>query len=184
MRRNAWWSVVFGFAMEFQINVILNGNVASFAAVIALYTLIGCITYRTFPFVAVRFSDAGHGFWAALVIHGLAGLLLVEWAIMGHAPGSVPDVALAVIFQAGMFAWWSTIAAMPRLLAHPLSMPWRRAIYWLYGSYALLSTALAALWGMAPVILMEPPAYCAFFWFYWRFARALRSAQLLRLHCM
>jgi hypothetical protein len=41
----------------------------------------------------------------------------------------------------------------------------------------LTSTVLALRWGIAPVILMMPPVYVAFFWFYWRQARALRLAQ-------
>lgn len=179
MRSSAWWSVVFGLAMEFQINVILKGSLASFVAVIALYALLGCVTYRTFPFVARRFAASGLGFWVALSVHGFVGLLVIEWGFMGHAPGGIPDLTLTVISQAGMFAWWSTIAAMPQLLAHPLSLPWRRSIFWLYGGYALLSTAMAAAWGLAPVILMEPPTYCAFFWFYWRFAHALRGENRL-----
>jgi hypothetical protein len=177
MTRSAWWSVVFAFAMEFQVNVLLQGSWARFAAACALYALIGCLTHHTFPWIAGRFADPGTGFWIALAAHGLAGLLVIEWGFMGHVPGSIPDATLALIAQAGMFAWWSGIAALPRMLAHPLSAPWRRSIAWLYGSYALLSTALAARWGLAPVILMMPPTYCAFFWYYWRFGRALRAAS-------
>jgi hypothetical protein len=176
MKRAVWWTLVFALPMEFQINVILQGSLAQFAGAAALYALIGCVMHRTFPWIARRFADPAFGFWAALTAHGLVGLLVIEWGFMGHAPGSIPDAALSVIAQAGMFAWWSTIAAMPRLLEHPLSAPWRRSIAWLYGSYALLSTAMAVVWGLAPVILMMPPAYCAFFWFYWRFGRALRTA--------
>ena len=177
MRRSAWWSVVFSVPTEFQINVILQGSWAQFAGAVALYALIGCITHRTFPSIARRFADPGPGFRVALCIHGLAGLVIIEWGLMGHAPGNIPDPTLDVIAQAGMFAWWGTIAAMPRLLEHPRSRPWRRSIGWFYGCYAVLSTALAAVWGLAPVILMMPPVYCAFFWFYSRFARALSATE-------
>lgn len=177
MKRSAWWSVVFALPMEFQINVILQASWGQFAGAIGLYALLGCMTHRTFPWIARRFSDPGLGFWAALGAHGLAGLLVVEWGLMGHAPGNIPDRTLDAIAQAGMLAWWSTIAAMPRLLEHPQSRPWRRPIAWLFGVYALASTALAARFGLAPVILMMPPVYCAFFGFYWRFARMLSASH-------
>jgi hypothetical protein len=177
MKRIVGWTLVFSLPMEFQINVILQGSWAQFAGAAALYALIGCVTHRTFPWIARRLADPVAGFWAALAAHGLVGLVVVEWGFMGHAPGNIPDRTVEAIGQAGMFAWWSTIAAMPQLLSSPLSAPWRWQIAWLYASYALLSTAMAVLWGLAPVILMMPPAYCAFFWFYWRLGRALGAPR-------
>ena len=173
---SATWSVVFAAAMELQINVILQGSWPRFAAAMALYAVIGLGTAYSFPALAQRFKDPGRGYWAALTAHGLFGLLVVEWGFMGHAPGSIPDLTLTVIAQAGMFAWWASIAAMPRLLQDPLSKGLRRGVFVLYGSYALVSTALALRWGLAPVILMMPPVYLLFFWFHARFARALRQA--------
>ncbi len=177
MKRTVLWTLVFAFAMEFQINVLLQGSWGRFAAALVLYALLGCLIHWTFPRIARRFADPARGFWVAMAVHGFAGLAIIEWGFMGHAPGNIPELPLEVIGQAGMFAWWSTIAAMPRLLEHPLSAPWRRQILWSYGAYALLSTALALRWGIAPVILMMPAVYCAFFWFYWRFGRALRAAR-------
>jgi len=175
VRRIAWWSVVFAVPMEFQVNVILQGSWGQFAGAVLLYAVIGCATSRTFPWIAARFAGARRGFWIALCTHAAVGLVAIEWGIMGHAPGNIPDPTLDTIAQAGMFAWWGTIAAMPRLLEDPRSAPWRRQVAWLYGTYAVLSTAFAALWGLAPVILMMPPVYCAFFWFYARFGRALAA---------
>ena len=170
------WSVVFAAVMELQINVILQGSWPRFFAAMVLYGVIGLCTAYSFPAMARRFNDPGRGYWAALTVHGLFGLLVVEWGFMGHAPGSIPDLTLAVIAQAGMFAWWASIAAMPRLLQDPLSAGLRRGVFILYASYALGSTGLALRWGLAPVILMMPPVYLLFFWFHARFARALRQA--------
>src|SRR5262249_31144881 len=150
----------FSVPMEFQINVMLQGSLGQFAGAVALYALIGCSTHRTFPGIARRFANAGTGFWAALLAHALLGLVVVEWGFMEHAPGNIPDRTLDAIAQAGMFAWWGAIAAMPRLLEHPLGLRWRGKILWLYGAYAVLSTVMAAVWGLAPVILMMPPTYC------------------------
>jgi hypothetical protein len=75
-----------------------------------------------------------------------------------------------------MFAWWSTIAVMPYVIRHPLMIPLRKKIFWYYGVYATISTVLAVPFGMAPVILLEPPVYLGFFYFYIKFASLLRNS--------
>lgn len=173
--RSAGWSMFFAAAMEWQINVVLQGSWPRFFAAMGLYALIGLATAWSFPALARRFADPCRGYWAALGLHGLVGLLVIEWGFMGHAPGSIPDPTLAVIAQAGMFAWWASIAALPRLLAHPLSRGGLRAgVLGLYLAYAVSSSWLALRMGLAPVILMMPPVYLLFLAFHARFARALR----------
>src|SRR6185312_14189902 len=108
VRRIAWWSVVFAVPMEFQVNVILQGSWGQFAGAVLLYAVIGCATSRTFPWIAARFAGARRGFWIALCTHAAVGLVAIEWGIMGHAPGNIPDPTLDTIAQAGMFAWWGT----------------------------------------------------------------------------
>lgn len=176
--RSAGWSVFFAAAMEWQINVVLQGSWPRFFAAMGLYAVIGLGTTWTFPVVARRFADPCRGYWAALAAHGLAGLLVIEWGFMGHAPGSIPDPTLAVIAQAGMFAWWASIAGLPRLMAHPLSRGRLRVgVLGLYAAYAVSSTGLALRLGLAPVILMMPPVYLLFLAFHARFALALRRQR-------
>jgi hypothetical protein len=139
--------------------------------------VLGCVTWRSMPWIARRFDDPGTGFWVALTLHGAAGLVIIEWGFMEHRPGNIPDHLLDAIAQVGMFAWWCTIAAMPQVIVSEQAEASRRTILGIYGVYALTSTVLALRWGIAPVILMMPPVYVAFFWFYWRQARALRLAQ-------
>lgn len=175
MTRSMAWTLLFAATMEWQIAVVLQGSWARFAGAMALYAVLGLASHHSFAWVAGRFAQAATGFWAATLLHGLLGLLGLEWLVMGHAPGSIPDPTLAVIAQAGMLAWWCAMAALPRLLEHPLGRVWRRPVLLLYGAYALLSSALALRFGLAPVILLMPPVYLAFFWFYARFARSLRG---------
>jgi hypothetical protein len=96
---------------------------------------------------------------------------------MGHRPGNIPDHLLDAIAQVGMFAWWCAIAAMPLVIVSAGASPSRRSILWFYGAYALTSTLLSFRMGLAPVILMMPPVYVGFCWFYWRHASALRRAR-------
>jgi hypothetical protein len=174
MLKKAFYSILFGLAMEFQINILLQGNPGGMIGVIILYALIGIISYHTVPLIVNKFSDKRRGFWYALTAHGLAGLLIIEWGFMHNTPWSVP-IWLAPIAQAGMFAWWSTIAVMPYVIRHPLMAPLRKKIFWYYGVYAAISTVLAIPFGMAPVILLEPPVYLGFFYFYKKFANKLTA---------
>lgn len=175
MIRSAGWTLLFAAAMEWQIAVVLQGSWARFAAAMAFYAVLGAITHHTFPALARRAGTPARGFWLATAVHGLAGLWVVEWAIMGHVPGSIPDPTLAVISQAGMLAWWCTMAAMPRMLDHPLGQKWRLPVLLLYGGYAAASSVAAVQLGLAPVILAQPPVFCLFFYFYLRFSRTLRE---------
>jgi hypothetical protein len=174
MLKNALYAILFGFAMEFQINILLHGSIGSMIGVIILYGLIGAATYHTVPYIMNRFNDAGKGFWYALTAHGLAGLLIIEWGFMGNTPWSVP-LWLTPIAQAGMFSWWATIAVMPYVIHHPVMIPYKKKIFWYYGIYAVISTGLAIPLGMAPIILLEPPVYLGFFYFYKKFAQSLRE---------
>lgn len=172
MLKNALYAILFGFAMEFQINVLLQGNPGNMIGIVILYGLIGAASCYTVPFIMRRFKNQGRGFWTALFLHGLAGLLIIEWGFMGNTPWSVP-LWLAPIAQAGMFAWWATIAVMPYVIQHPLAHGLKKKIFWYYGAYALISTVLAIPFGMAPVILLEPPVYLGFFYFYKKFTENL-----------
>lgn len=173
LRSNIFYSILFGLAMEFQINIILKHSIGGMIGVLVLYALIGILTYYTFPFVMKRFKSRRMGFWTALVIHALAGLMIIEWGFMANTPTSIIEPILAIMAQLGMFAWWATIATMPYLIQQPEAEGLKKKILLYYALYALISTVLAILYGMAPVILIEPFVYLSFFYFYRRFACSL-----------
>ncbi len=169
------YSLLFSVVMEFQINVLIKGTPANMIGVILLYFLLGLITFYTVPWIMRRFSSTKRGFWVALTTHGLLGLIVIEWSIMGNTLKSIPDLFLTIVAQLGMFAWWGTIAAMPYMLQHPAAAVFKKKILWFYAAYALISTSLAIPFGMAPVILFEPPVYLSFFYFYRKFGRSLAN---------
>ncbi len=173
IKTSVFYSLLFSVVMEFQINVLIKDAPANMIGVILLYSLLGLVTFYTVPAIIRRFSSPKRGFWAALIIHGLVGLVLIEWGIIGNTLTSIPDLFLTIVAQLGMFAWWGTIAAMPYMLQHPAASDLKKKILWCYGTYAVVSTLLAIQLGIAPVILLEPPVYLGFFYFYHRFARAL-----------
>lgn len=173
LSKNISYSILFGIVMEFQINIILQHSIPKMLGVIVLYTLLGIATYYTFPAIIRRFSSSKIGFWAALLTHALVGLFVIEWYFMGNTFSHISDITLSIISQLGMFAWWATIATMPYLLQHPLGQSLKIKILLYYGVYAVSSTTLAYIYGMAPIILMEPPFYLGFFYFYRKFASLL-----------
>ncbi len=172
IKKTIFYSLLFSVVMEFQINVLIKDAPANMIGVIFLYSVLGVVMYYTFPWIMRRFSSAQRGFWTSLTIHGLIGLVAIEWSIMGNTPWS-SDPFFSLIAQLGMFAWWGTIAAMPYMLQHPAAAIYKKKLLWYYGVYALISTALAIPFGIPPVVLLEPPVYLSFFYFYYRFARAL-----------
>lgn len=171
--KTIFYSLLFSFVMEFQINVLIKGEPANMIGVILLYALLGLITHYSFPRIMGWFTHQRQGFWVALNIHGLLGLVIIEWSIMGNTLMSIPDLFLTIVAQLGMFAWWATIAAMPYLLQHETALRYKKKILWLYGIYAIISTVLAIPLGMAPVILLEPPVYLSLFYFYRQFSQNL-----------
>ncbi len=173
LQKNIFYSILFCFAMEFQINIILGQSIGGMIGVLVLYALIGLLTYYTFPFILSKFQSRQTGYWAALIVHGLTGLVIIEWRFMNNTLTSIPDPTLTIIAQLGMFAWWATIAAMPYLLQQPEGQFLKKKIFIYYAAYAVISTVLAVPYGMAPVILIEPPVFLGFFYFYRKFAQRL-----------
>lgn len=173
MRKNILYTLLFGSVMEFQINILLKHNLGGMLGVLILYSAIGVMTYYTFPWLMRLRKTRSQGFWLALIVHGLAGLCIIEWGFMKNIPAHIPLIWLSIISQLGMFAWWSTIASMPYLLRQHEALPLRKSIIRVYIGYGIISTILALMFGMAPIILLEPPVYLFFFTYYRKFAKHL-----------
>jgi hypothetical protein len=177
-------SVFFGLVMEFEINIFIKQSIGAMIGVLILYSLLGVLTYYTFPFLKKMFGGKSRGFWVALFLHGLLGLLVIEWGFMGNSPqaldlanvtkGDKPmPLLLMIILQFGMFVWWSGIATLPQIFRTDEGKHFRKAILTIYTLYALISIPLTVTSGMAPVILIEPFVYASFFYFYTKYAHAL-----------
>ncbi len=166
------YTLLFGVVMEFEINVILQSNIGGMFGVFLLYTFIGVVTYYTFPYLIRIFGSKQKGFWLSLTIHALFCLFIIEWGFMNNTPWSVP-LWLAPIAQLGVFAWWACISAMPYVLTQPAGSSSKRSILFIYGIYALISLPLSIIFGIGPVIFLQPPVYLSFFYFYRKFAQKL-----------
>lgn len=172
--KNIFYTLLFALAMEFQINVLLQGNIFAMIGILVLYSGIAILTYFTFPFIIRRFSKQSHGFWVALSIHALAGLFVIEWGFMGNTYFKVAaqgQALMAIFFQCGMLAWWGGMAALPYILQDQNGIKLKRSILVYYSIYAIVSTILTIPFGMIPVILIEPPVFLGFIYFYKKFLR-------------
>lgn len=178
MKKNIFYTVLFGLVMEFEINILLKHSIGGMVGVLVLYSCIGILTYYTFPRVMNWSKVRSKGFWWALFTHGFAGLFIIEWGFMGNTFFHIPQLLLATIAQLGMFAWWATIAAMPYLLRQPESLPLRKSILFIYTLYAVVSLPLALMFGLGPIIFLEPPVYLFFFRYYKKFATMLDNSSI------
>ena len=175
IKKTVLYSILFGFFMEFQINILLQHSIPKMIGVFCLYLALGILTYYSFPKIINTFESKSKGFWISLASHGLLGLFIIEWGLMNNTPWSVPDPLFALIAQIGMFSWWATIAAMPYILQEELFLTYKKKIFYYYGFYGVMSTILTLVYGIAPVILLEPPFYLGFFYFYKKYSNLLSS---------
>ncbi len=108
---------VFATVEEFLTIVVLRRDVPSY-----LFTLLVLFpTYLSFVYFSSRIIDRliprePARNLAHLLIYGFLGLFL-EWSLMGLSPWSNPaaNPLLMLSFQAGMFAFWATVATAPRV---------------------------------------------------------------------
>jgi len=81
---------------------------------------------------------------ADIGIYALAGFagLAIEWFVIGNSPWANPDAN-----DLGMFAYWATVLAMPRLLLdrRPHLRPVRRAAAIAFGAYAAAALVIGLL---------------------------------------
>lgn len=141
---------IFATVEEFLTVVVLRRDVPSY-----VFTLIVLFpVYLTVVFVTSRLLDrlvrrAGGQALAHLLAFGWLGLML-EWFLMGLSPWSNPEAnpLLMLGFQAGMLAFWATVATAPRVFldGRPASRLARRRIVRFGLPY------LAMLYGIAFVV--------------------------------
>lgn len=126
----------FATVEEYLTVVVLRNDVGSY-----IFTLIVLFpVYLTIVYLLGRVIDRtvrreGVREFVHFQTFGSIGLLL-EWFLMGLAPWSDPKAnpVLMLIFQMGMFAFWTTVATAPRVFLDPRA-PSRvatRRILWFY----------------------------------------------------
>lgn len=93
-------------AAEFQANVLLRGNLATWFMALGMYAVVSLAARGVGRWVR---SEAAFYFGG-----GLLGLLVVEWWLMGFHPGSgKPGIDVA------MFTNWAAVFSVPRLFTSP-----------------------------------------------------------------
>ena len=133
---------IFATVEEFLTVVVLRHDVPSY-----LFTLLILFpTYLSFVYFSSRIIDRfirrepAQGL-AHLLIYGFLGLLL-EWFLMGLSPWSNPaaNPVLMLAFQTGMFAFWATVATVPRVFLDQsgYARHARRRILWFFVPYFAL----------------------------------------------
>jgi hypothetical protein len=159
----------FSAVEEFLTIVVLRRDVASF-----VFTLL--ILFPVFLSVVFFSSKWLDRYWrtdaarelAHFCVYGLAGLM-IEWFLIGLSPWSNPDAnpILMLGFQLGMFAFWSTVAFVPRLflLSHERARKARRSILRFYIPYFIfvyvVALAVPANLKFAAIILLIIAGYYA-----------------------
>jgi len=66
-----------------------------------------------------RFSNSEWGREVThYLVYGLVGLVIIEWVLIGFTPWKTMsgNPILGLLFQLGMFSFWSTVAFAPRLI--------------------------------------------------------------------
>jgi hypothetical protein len=139
---------VFATVEEFLTVVILKRDLMAYLLTIVVVFPV----FLTFVFYSSRWLDRmfqkeANRELAHLIVYGLVGLMF-EWFCMGLAPwnskGGTGASVLMLLFQIGMFCFWSSVAFAPRLFlgAHALNQIVKRRILWFYIPYFTLTYAV------------------------------------------
>jgi hypothetical protein len=123
---------LFSTVEEFLTVVVLRGDLgAYFFTLLILFP-----AFLTFMFFSSRgvdrlFKSEPARELTHLIMGGLIGLA-IEWFVIGLSPWSDPDAnpVVMLVFQLGMFSFWSTVGFAPRLFLNPgeLSRRTRKAM--------------------------------------------------------
>jgi hypothetical protein len=95
---------------EFLFCVLVRQSVPDYLFTLAAYPVILALTYGPLSWIERHLRGP---LAAAVGVYALAGLagVAIEWFIIGNSPWANPDAN-----DLGMFAYWATVLAMPRLL--------------------------------------------------------------------
>ena len=95
---------------EFLFCVLVRQSVPDYLFTLAAYPVILALAYGPLRWIERRMPGPLAADVGVYAFAGLAGLA-IEWFIIGNSPWANPDAN-----DLGMFAYWATVLAMPRLL--------------------------------------------------------------------
>ncbi len=113
---------LFATVEEFLTVVVLRGEFGSYLfTVVILFPLCLSAAFGVSRLIDRLVSREPARDFVHFVTCGLAGLIGVEWGLIGLTPWSNPNAPpiLMILFQAGMFLFWATISTVPRVFLAP-----------------------------------------------------------------
>jgi hypothetical protein len=96
---------------EFQVNVLLRGNIIGFFMAMMMYAVLTAIAYA----IGKRTSTEHAGLYFYFY-GGMFGLVIIEWWLIGFYPGSGKAGV-----HAAMFTNWAVVFSLPRLFTAELT---------------------------------------------------------------
>jgi len=126
---------------EFLFCVLVRQRMPDYLFTLAAYPVILALTYKPMRWIERRMPSELLADMAVYAVAGLLGLA-IEWFVIGNSPWANLEAN-----DLGMFAYWATVLAMPRLMldARPLLRPVRRAAAVAFAAYAVVALAVGVL---------------------------------------
>ncbi|RPI38884.1 MAG: hypothetical protein EHM59_22710 [Betaproteobacteria bacterium] len=126
---------------EFLFCVLVRQSLPDYLFTLAAYPLILALTYWPLRWIEQRMPSELSADVAVYAVAGFIGLA-IEWFMIGNSPWANPEAN-----DLGMFAYWATVLAMPRLLldARPCIRPVRRAAVVAFAAYAAAALTIGFL---------------------------------------
>jgi hypothetical protein len=139
----------FATVEEFLTVVVLRHDVASYVfTLLILFPVFLTLVYFSSRLIDRSIARQPTRHVVHFLSYGWMGLM-IEWFLIGLTPWKDPDAnpILVLLFQLGMFSFWSTVAFAPRLLLD--TNPWSRRhgqrVLWFYVPYFVFVYTVAWL---------------------------------------
>lgn len=126
---------------EFLFCVLVRQSVPDYLFTLAAYPIILSLAALPMRWIEGRMPTPLAADIAVYAFAGFAGLA-IEWFVIGNSPWVYPEAN-----DLGMFCYWATVLAMPRLLLdrRPYLLPVRRAAATAFAAYAVAAVILGLL---------------------------------------
>ncbi len=126
---------------EFLFCVLVRQEMPDYLFTLAAYPVILALTYIPLRWIERHMPSELSADMAVYAVAGLLGLA-IEWFVIGNSPWANPEAN-----DLGMFAYWATVLAMPRLMldARRLLRPVRRAAAAAFAAYSVAALAVGVL---------------------------------------